>query len=386
MDAVWSPVVSGPFQRRAALYLLGIGACALRYDAALQQPEPGESALNVDDCYRELGVAPGSSDAEVKAAWRRLAARWHPDRNASPEALRKIQRINHALEAIRRSKDADLVQHEAPEPEPESAPHATVEHTVHLTLEEVANGCVRELRGEVTESCADCEGSGLQRHATRCGDCAGTGRVRQPFWLAWVAGTVECGACAGHGTRRAGCSACAGSGKAAPRKYRCRVQVPPGLRTGNVLDVAARVQGRHRHHQLMLRVRAEVAAHEFFSHAADGTVSCELPVDGFAWIANRWVEVPTPRGLRQMRLQRGTLNYRIKGEGLPWLEAGGPADCIVTVVPMFPEEFSAEQEAGIDRLVASNSGAARTAAGKRMGAWKRLLASWQERLKERARE
>ena len=144
---------------------------------------PPESALNVDDCYRELGVPPGSSDAEVKSAWRKLAARWHPDRNASPEALRKIQRINHALEAIRRSKDEIAADDEepAPDPAPAPAPDFTVEHTVHLTLEEVVGGCVRELRGEVSEDCADCAGSGLQRHVSRCGECDGTGRVRQPF-------------------------------------------------------------------------------------------------------------------------------------------------------------------------------------------------------------
>jgi DnaJ-class molecular chaperone len=336
--------------------------------------------LNVDDCYHELGVAPGSSDAEVKAAWRRLAARWHPDRNASPEALRKIQRINHALAAIRRSKgEAD-----AEDEEQDDRQEPTAEHTVHLTLEEVATGCSRELRGEVIELCGDCQGSGLQQHVIRCRDCAGTGRLRQPLWLSWVAGTVECGSCDGQGTVRPGCPTCAGSGKAPPRKYRCRVQVPPGLRTGSVLHVAARVQGRHGNHQLRLRVRAEVAAHEFFRADGDGTVSCELPVDGFAWMANRWIDVPTPRGVRQMRLRRGTLSYRIKGVGLPWQEEGAAADCIVTVVPMFPEEFSRDQEAAIDRLVASNSGAARTAAGQRIAAWKRAMESWQKETQKKS--
>ena len=60
--------------------------------------------MHVDDPYHELGLAPGCSDAEVKAAWRRLSARWHPDRNDSPQALRKIQRINRALEDIRKAR------------------------------------------------------------------------------------------------------------------------------------------------------------------------------------------------------------------------------------------------------------------------------------------
>src|SRR6476469_2913759 len=103
--------------------------------------------MHVDAPYHELGLPPGSSDAEVKAAWRRLSARWHPDRNDSPQALRKIQRINRALEEIRKARGE-------PQAEPDENPAAaepTIEHNVSLTLEEVVTGCVREVRGEVVE-------------------------------------------------------------------------------------------------------------------------------------------------------------------------------------------------------------------------------------------
>ena len=332
--------------------------------------------MDLDDPYSELGLSPGSSDAEVKAAWRRLSARWHPDRNHSPQALRKIQRINRAVEEIRRARGE-------PEPEaeedPAPGPQPAVEHEVRLTLEEVVTGCVREVRGEVVEDCADCEGSGLQLHALSCSECGGAGHIRQHLWFTWVSSTAECSACQGHGKTRQACPACAASGKAPASKYRCRVQVAPGARAGDLLEVKARVQGRQRKHGLALRLRVELQPHEFFTAEADGTLMCELPVDGFAWMANRWIEVPTPRGLQQMRLRRGYLSYRIKGAGLPWTASAEPADCIVTVVPMFPEELSREQEAAIDRLVASNSGAAGSVAGDRMAAWSRLVADWQSR-------
>ena len=331
--------------------------------------------MHLDDPYHELGLAPGSSDAEVKAAWRRLSARWHPDRNDSPQALRKIQRINRALEVIRRARSEP--EAEAEDPAPGAEP--TVEHPVSLTLEEVVTGCVREVRGEVVEDCADCEGSGLQLHATECSECSGAGHIRQHLWFAWVSSTVECTACQGHGKTRQGCTACAASGKAPASKYRCRVQVAPGARAGDLLDVTAHVQGRQRKHRLALRLRVELQPHEFFTAEADGTLKCELPIDGFAWMANRWIKVPTPRGLQQMKLRRGYLSYRIKNAGLPWTNEAEAADCIVTVVPMFPEEFSREQEAAIDRLVTSNSGAAGTSAGDRMAAWTRLVDSWQDR-------
>lgn len=332
--------------------------------------------MDVDECYQELGVAPGSSDAEVKAAWRRLAARWHPDRNASPQALRKIQRINRALEEIRRSR-REMRADEAAEP---SSEEKVIERTVDLTLEEIASGCVRELRGEVVEDCAACDGTGLEVHATTCTECTGKGRVPQPLWFAWMSPGLECQSCQGQGSRRLACAACSASGKAPARAYRCRVQIPPGLRAGDVLEATARVRGRQCGHSLRLRVRMQVQPHEFFSVEPDGTLTCEIPVDGFAWIANRWVEVPTADGLRQMRLKRGVLRYRVQGAGLPWQEQATCADCIIQVVPIFPDEFSTEQEAGIDRLVASNSGAAGTAAGRRAAAWTALVASWQARM------
>ncbi len=127
-------------------------------------------------------------------------------------------------------------------------------------------------------------------------------------------------------------------------------------------------------------MRVELQPHEFFGVEADGTLTCVLPVDGFAWIANRWINVPTPRGLQQMRLRRGILNYRIKGAVLPWQDGAACADCIITVAPLFPEEFSLEQDALIDRLVDTNSGAAGTASGDRMAAWARKMESWQVRM------
>ena len=356
------------------------------YDAALQQRlkfRSGEAGLDVENSYSELGLTAESTDAEIKAAWRRLAARWHPDRNDSPAALRKIQRINRALEEIRKARRMAL----ADGPQAEAAdgpPERTLRHTVRLTLEEALAGCMRDLHGEVVDDCAGCAGTGLQAHAAECGVCGGAGQVRHPLWFGWMSAPAACGACEGQGAVRQACDACEGSGKAPMRRYRCRVTVPPGARDGDLLHFPARVQAQGGKRKETLAVRVELQPHEFFALEDDGTVRCEIPVDGFAWIANRWIEVPTPAGLQQMRLKRSHLVYRIKGQGFPCRQHGPRADCIVTVLPLFPEEFSSEQEAQIDRLVAGNSGAARTAAGARMRAWNQGLEQWQQRMTGRA--
>ena len=341
--------------------------------------------MNIDDSYRELGLAPGCSDAEVKEAWRRLAAHWHPDRNTSPHALRKIQRINRAADEIRRWNAGRAGRPEAPPPAPDTEPApftstaagtGTGEHTVAISLEEACTGCSRELHGELVEECAECAGAGTHARISDCAECGGSGKARH-LWFSWLGGSSECSACAGEGRARVRCTACQGSGKAKPRKYRCRVQVPPGTRTGEVLDVSARVQGRQRQHELALRVRIELQPHPFFTLAADGTVQCELPVDGFAWMAQRWIDVPTPRGPQQMRLKRGGLTYRIKGHGLPGEH--GEADCMITVVPLFPAELDAAQQAIVDRLVAANTGTRGTPTGERMAAWDAQFQAWKGR-------
>jgi len=355
--------------------------------------------LDVDDSYRELGLTAGASDAEIKAAWRRLAARWHPDRNRNPQALKKIQRINRALEEIRKSRSNGVTGHDAaPERAPESGPASqaqeehgarprrTLDHTVALTLEEAIAGCVREIQGEVVDDCAECGGSGLQARASPCQECDGAGQIRRHLWFGWMPSLGDCGACAGHGVTRHPCGACEGAGKEAARKYHCRVQFPPGVRAGDRVQALARVQGQRQRQRLGLQARVELRPHEFFELQADGTVKCEIPVDGFAWVANHWIQVPTPTGPRQMKLKRGHLVYRIRGQGFPSGEAGSAADCMVTVVPLFPEDFGHEQEALIDGLIATNSGARSTAAGKRMLAWNEVVGRWEAIWGEKARE
>lgn len=345
------------------------------------------AAVDLDESYRELGLTPGCSDAEVKAAWRRLAARWHPDRNRSPQALRKIQRINRALEEIRRFRESAFgpitengFPFDAGAPAPEARGMPELQQTIRLSLEEAIAGCIKDIEGELVEDCGACGATGVQRHARSCPDCGGAGQVRPHLWFAWMTATTECKTCHGKGRIQPPCGLCGGTGKAAARRYRCRARIPAGVREGDLLHVTANLHGRHAGDKVSLSLSVELVPHEFFTVDSDGTVRCELPVDGFAWIANRWIEVPTPAGLQQMRLKRGYHTYRIKGQGFPTDAAGERADCIVTVVPLFPEEFSRAQESRIDRLIATNTRDPDSAAGKRAAAWQRMVKEWAARL------
>ena len=332
--------------------------------------------MDIDDSYTALGLTPEASDAEVKAAWRRLSARWHPDRNRSPQALQRIQRINRAVEAIRSARqEARDTARDAPPPS--TAPDAQdvpIEHAISLSLEEAAAGCIRSVHGEIARTCTECSGTGEAREPVACAQCGGDGTVRPTFWFPWLASTSPCDACEGRGTVPATCSCCAGSGQSEPLAYRSRLRIPPGVRDGHQLH--ARVKLPHGAGHQSLNVLVTVRGHAFMSLQDDGTIRIEIPVDGFCWLAGRWVEVPTLQGLRRMRLRHGALTYRIKGAGFPASPSGPAADCLVSVVPLFPTQWSDGQEALLDALIESNTQDPATEAGAQVRRWNEQVAAW----------
>ena len=341
--------------------------------------------VELDDPYRELGLTEEASDSEVKAAWRRLTARWHPDRNDSPQAVQRIQRINRALEEIRsaRERSQDSVREPEPGPPPSGAGSEddALHHALDLSLEEAAAGSIRTLQGEVTRACPACAGSGEAAEPAACAKCAGRGAT-QSLWFPWLSPPVQCDACDGKGASAVPCACCEGSGQAAPLEYRIRLRIPPGVRDGHQLQARVKLKGRDGR-QAAVNVRIRLLPHEFMSLQDDGTIQMEVPVDGFAWISGRWVDVPTPYGMRQMRLQRGALTYRIKEAGFPVNPSGTRADCFVSVVPLFPAEWSDHQQALLDALVQANTGDAGTEAGARMKSWQQGVSAWHKRQADR---
>jgi molecular chaperone DnaJ len=346
--------------------------------------EPG-----MDDAYAELGLEPGASAAEVKAAWRRLASQWHPDRNRSAGAIARMQRINRALAAIRRRDDPDDADGgDTPDPGHAGQPEAgeawrgeaepgarTVDCSVELTLEEAFAGCIKHVRGTSIEPCPFCDGLGYRILPGACLPCGGAGIVRQRTWFGWFGLPVRCTACAGEGRVRQSCEACDGVGQQAPLQYDVRVRIPAGVRDGDLLHVGAR---RHApgHPAVALNLRVGVLAHAFFELDADGTVRCTVPVNGFAWMANRPVDVPTLTGLRRLRPSRGELSCQLSGQGFPVERHGPRADQVVRLEPVFPERLGADQERLLDQLIAASWHPDDAPLAARLEDWRRTVQGW----------
>ncbi|MBL8352575.1 MAG: J domain-containing protein [Burkholderiaceae bacterium] len=331
----------------------------------------------IGEAFAELGLSPEASEREVKAAWRRLVSQWHPDRNTSAAAHARMQRINRAVEAIRRAGFT------APAAPPTGAggdedkrttepPARTIDRKVRLTLEEAAAGCTRVLRGRIVDACAACAGAGFRLPAEPCPRCQGAGTIRQRAWFAWVGVQTACDACLGSGQFRPPCAACSGSGRAPARRYQVGVRIPPGVRDGDLLHVAAD-QFRAGVLPGELNIRVALRPHEWLRLDRDGSVHCELPVDGFAWIANRPVDVPTLVGLQSLALQRGQLEYRLEGQGFPVERRGPRGDQWVTITPVFPPQMSTDQQILLDQLIATTSGPDAESTDPRLRAWQQAL-------------
>ena len=353
--------------------------------------------MGTDDAYTELGLAPGATAAEVKLAWRQLVSKWHPDRNPSAAAGAKMQRLNQAYELLcaqthHRGSPAPKAEPQAargprqqrrPEPPPPppqepaapNAPLRTVSRKIKLPLEEAAKGCVKALRGKWTEPCPSCEGRGQRILAQACPACEGAGEVRQRVWYGFTGVPRPCEACEGDGRARETCMACHGKGKLPPQAWQLSVRIPHGVRDGDLLLVPGR-PGRQGQARVALDLTIELIPHPFFRLSADGLVRLDLPVDGFAWMAQQRIEIPTLAGLRPLELKRDQLVYCMPGLGYPSSRRGAPGEMQVHIQPQFPPTFSAEQTQWLEQLVASHSGPTGSADGP-LREWQHQFKDWQ---------
>ena len=347
--------------------------------------------MDDQEAYEELGLDPSASDAQVKATWRRLVAAWHPDRNAAENAPARMQLINKAYQHIRQLRDGnnndelDTANAESPESTPNTGAdrqhpetaQKTHLHTVRLTLEDAIFGCTRTIRGQFTHGCDACAGNGHRVLAKVCANCRGSGAVRKATLFGWLWNDASCTDCGGDGRQRAPCETCEGSGERTVT-YRRRIRFPAGVRDGHILCLPT---PRHDGVEVGLELRVEIESHPLFSLDEAGMLRCEMPVNGYAWMAGRWVEVPTPQGVQQMRLNRDALVYRLRGQGFPCAPHGPRGDYMVKVVPVFPAHEDTAQELLLDQLIASSTRAAESNPSQPLGQWQRRMKRWNSKQK-----
>jgi molecular chaperone DnaJ len=201
--------------------------------------------------------------------------------------------------------------------------------------------------------------------------------VHKAALFGWLWNEEACADCGGDGRQRAPCDACEGSGERSVA-YRRRVRFPAGVRDGHVLSVPASLHGEV---EIQLELQVEIEPHPLFTLDQEGVLRCEMPVNGYAWMAGRWVEVPTPQGMQHMRLNRDALVYRLGGQGFPSAPRGPRGDYMVKVVPVFPAQDDAAHDALLNQLIDSTNRAALADRSQPLGQWQRRLKRWNSHTK-----
>ena len=299
-----------------------------------------------------LGVPLGSNEEISRKAYRRLISAWHPDRNESSEAHEQTQKINVAFDTLEQAGfkveqfeyDRSFQFYEPPPNYGARSHHdfyyeepvktaRDINRKVKLSVEDAAFGSIHVLKGKTSDVCRTCQGTKRSGKTVKCRYCNGRGYVdSESFYSTYR----QCPRCNGHGDLYVNCPACEGKGTTSGKGYSFKVNIPPGVRNGNVL-VARGVgglgsDGKTRSHA---KITIEIQAHPIFSFTDDGHLRIVYPVLLTELMRAERVMVPTLYGPQPLTLSPLQIHYVIPGQGFP-NRSGEPGDLHVALDVALP--------------------------------------------------
>ena len=345
------------------------------------------------DYYEVLGVTRTVTEVEMKSAYRKLALKYHPDRNPGDKSAE--EKFKECAEAYAVLADADKRSaydrfgHAAVGSTASAGVDPTIfadfgdilgglgdifgfgdmlgggrrrggpqrggdlRYDLEITFEESAKGAETSIQIPRQEQCETCSGSGAAPGSspTVCNQCRGQGQVRFQQGFFTVART--CPQCRGTGrTIAKPCQSCRGAGQVAKQR-KITVKIPAGIATGQQLRLQGEGEGGSAGGPAgNLYVVVHVQEHEFFRR--DGiNLFCEIPVNFTTVALGGEIQVPTLDGTDNIKVPEGTATgttLRLRGKGMPDVSGRGRGDLFATVQVQTPRKLSKEQRQVLEQL------------------------------------
>jgi len=335
------------------------------------------------DYYEVLGVSRTADDEELKRAYRKLALKYHPDKNPDTraEAEERFKEVNQAYQILsdaQRRAQYDRFGHAAFEQggpggfdfaagfddilgdlfgdffgtgrtrggRARARRGADLQYQLEISFVEACRGCEKTLSVPRLTRCETCGGRGAKPGTTpqTCPQCNGSGQMR--FQQGFFSIAKTCGKCNGHGQIVTNpCPKCEGAG-ARRVTYTVNVKIPAGVDAGSRLKLRGEGEAGDRGGPSGdLYVVLDVEEHPIFTREGTDLV-CEVPVSIAQAALGTEIEVPTLDGSFKVKVPAGTQSgqmFRLRGRGVADLNGYGTGDELVRIVVETPKKLTARQ-------------------------------------------
>ncbi len=335
------------------------------------------------DYYEVLGVAQNADEKEIKKAYRRIAMKFHPDRNSDdPKADDKFKEATEAYEVLTNADKRaayDRFGHAGVDGSAgaggfsqggfsdifgdvfgdifggggggrsRAGPQrgSDLRYTLDISLEDAVFGKTVEIKVPTLQSCDVCDGSGAKPGTSvkTCSTCGGAGQVRMQQGFFQVQQT--CPSCRGQGKVVSDpCTSCRGQGRV-ERSKTLSVKVPPGVDTGDRIRLSGEGEaGPNGGPNGDLFVEMSVRKHAIFER--DGKdLHCDAPITFSDAALGGELEVPTLEGRVKLKIPEGTQTgklFRLRGKGVKPVRGGSVGDLLCRVVVETPVQLTKQQK------------------------------------------